>query len=89
MDIPSPFAGKITEVNVMVGDKVSQGSKLGSIEASGSAEAEKPAAKPDEAPAAAPTTDADMQTEVLVLGAGPGGYTAAFRASDLGKRALP
>ena len=27
-----------------------------------------------------------METEVLVLGAGPGGYTAAFRASDLGKK---
>src|SRR5690606_32797155 len=29
---------------------------------------------------------ADVQTEVLVLGAGPGGYTAAFRAADLGKK---
>ena len=27
----------------------------------------------------------DIRTEVLVLGGGPGGYTAAFRASDLGK----
>ncbi|NNE64780.1 MAG: dihydrolipoyl dehydrogenase, partial [Gammaproteobacteria bacterium] len=27
-----------------------------------------------------------MDTEVLVLGAGPGGYTAAFRAADLGKK---
>jgi dihydrolipoyl dehydrogenase len=26
----------------------------------------------------------DAQTELLVLGAGPGGYTAAFRAADLG-----
>ena len=27
-----------------------------------------------------------MHAEVLVLGAGPGGYTAAFRAADLGRR---
>jgi len=87
MDIPSAFAGKITEVNVKVGDKISQGSKLGSIEASDSTAAEKPAAKAGDTPApAAPTGDTDMQTEVLVLGAGPGGYTAAFRASDLGKK---
>ena len=31
---------------------------------------------------------ADLHAEVLVLGAGPGGYTAAFRAADLGKRAV-
>lgn len=29
-----------------------------------------------------------MQTEVVVLGAGPGGYTAAFRAADLGKKVV-
>ncbi|MCK5191154.1 MAG: FAD-dependent oxidoreductase, partial [Methylococcales bacterium] len=28
----------------------------------------------------------DMHTEVLILGGGPGGYTAAFRAADLGKQ---
>ena len=27
---------------------------------------------------------ADVRTQVLVLGGGPGGYTAAFRAADLG-----
>ena len=31
---------------------------------------------------------ADIRTEVLVLGAGPGGYTAAFRAADLGKQVV-
>ena len=29
-----------------------------------------------------------MKAEVLVLGAGPGGYTAAFRAADLGKKVV-
>ncbi len=32
--------------------------------------------------------DTDIETEVLVLGSGPGGYTAAFRAADLGKRVV-
>ncbi len=31
---------------------------------------------------------ADIRTEVVVLGAGPGGYTAAFRAADLGKKVV-
>ena len=43
----------------------------------------KAAAKP-----AAAVTDADMHAEVVVLGSGPGGYTAAFRAADLGKQVI-
>ena len=40
-----------------------------------------------------PTADAipdgvDLRAEVVVLGAGPGGYTAAFRAADLGRRTV-
>lgn len=31
---------------------------------------------------------ADKNTEVMVLGSGPGGYTAAFRAADLGKKVI-
>ncbi len=31
---------------------------------------------------------ADLETEVVVLGSGPGGYTAAFRAADLGKKVV-
>ena len=46
-------------------------------------------ATPNAAPAsAAPAGSADMHAEVLVLGAGPGGYTAAFRAADLGKQVV-
>lgn len=52
--------------------------------------AEKPAEKPQAAPTAKAelATDADMQAEVVVLGSGPGGYTAAFRAADLGKQVI-
>ncbi|WP_100500534.1 dihydrolipoyl dehydrogenase [Geodermatophilus chilensis] len=41
-------------------------------------------------PVPRPVTDreSDLHAEVLVLGAGPGGYTAAFRAADLGKRVV-
>ena len=42
----------------------------------------RPAAKPPVAP------PGDFHAEVLVLGAGPGGYTAAFRAADLGKKVV-
>jgi dihydrolipoamide dehydrogenase len=45
-------------------------------------------ATPDGAPRPAPPVGrpADVEAEVLVLGAGPGGYSAAFRAADLGKK---
>jgi dihydrolipoamide dehydrogenase len=36
----------------------------------------------------APVAGADIHAEVVVLGAGPGGYTAAFRAADLGKKTV-
>ena len=48
-----------------------------------------PASAPEStAPSASATIKADIHTEVLVLGAGPGGYTAAFRAADLGKKVV-
>jgi dihydrolipoamide dehydrogenase len=56
-----------------------------------------PAATPQSAPAspsvsaptpAAPQGDNDITCEVVVLGSGPGGYTAAFRAADLGKKVV-
>ena len=95
MDIPSPYAGKIGKLSVAGGDKVSEGSKLGSIETAsegaksevaGSVEAKSSA--PEPATAAPATGSADLEAEVVVLGAGPGGYTAAFRAADLGKKVV-
>lgn len=35
-----------------------------------------------------PTSQGDIHADVVVLGAGPGGYTAAFRAADLGKKVI-
>ncbi len=42
------------------------------------------------APAAAPayTGKVDLECDTLVLGAGPGGYTGAFRAADLGQKVI-
>jgi dihydrolipoamide dehydrogenase len=93
MEIPSPAAGKVSKLIVKVGDKVSQGSPILVLE--GSVKAEAPAAKAPpktpEAPKAAPpipSTGADVECDVVVLGAGPGGYSAAFRSADLGMKTV-
>src|SRR5262245_26921391 len=84
MEIPSPDAGVVKEIRIKVGDKVSQGSPILVLEASTKAKApEAPKAAPP-----APATGADIECDVLVLGAGPGGYSAAFRAADLGMRTV-
>ena len=94
LDVPSPAAGVIGEIKVKIGDKVSEGDLLATF-AEGGAGALAPAtatqaAPPPVAPTAAPasTEQADFECDVLVLGAGPGGYTAAFRAADLGQKVV-
>jgi dihydrolipoamide dehydrogenase len=93
LDIPAPMAGTIAAVRVAVGDHVSAGHVIADLRTGETAEPE-PAAPATSAPAA-PTTSAghrsapgEVAAEVLVLGAGPGGYTAAFRAADLGKKVV-
>ncbi|MDR9497920.1 MAG: dihydrolipoyl dehydrogenase [Hydrogenovibrio sp.] len=101
MEIPAPYAGRITEINVSVGDKVQEGSYVGKIEIadeqSVSSNVETSVAADDSArsgqaaspaPTASADPDADQHCDVLVLGSGPGGYTAAFRAADLGKKVV-
>jgi len=124
LDVPSPVAGTVVALTVAVGDRVSEGTVIGTVEVTGAAAEEPPerltstpaatAADPElveelTAPAgygssAAPPTPhtsthpgtvtpytgpkGDVHAEVLVLGAGPGGYTAAFRAADLGKKVV-
>lgn len=93
LEVPSPAAGKVVEIKVKEGDKVSQGSLilvLEVAEAGDTPSTPAPAATAQVAPTAiAPTGGAtgqgDIHAEVVVLGSGPGGYTAAFRAADLGK----
>ena len=112
MDVPAEIAGTVTALSVSVGDTVSQGDVILSVEvAEGAAAPATEAAKPaviaadtDGAqPAAAPPSSTgatpapapppavragDFQAEVLVLGSGPGGYSAAFRAADLGAKVV-
>lgn len=100
LDVPSPAAGVVKEMKLKVGDKVSEGSVILLLEsdeqvvATPAAQEIKPvtetkAATVSETPvAAAPATRGDFHAEVVVLGAGPGGYTAAFRAADLGKQVI-
>lgn len=86
MNIPSPYAGKVKELQVAVGGKISQGGVILSMElASGAGSGVSP--QPVAAPGGAAKT-VNMQAEVVVLGAGPGGYTAAFRAADLGRKVV-
>ena len=46
------------------------------------------ASAPVAAKSAGPVPQGDLHAEVLVLGSGPGGYTAAFRCADLGKKVV-
>src|SRR5262249_36589768 len=129
MDVPATAAGRITEVLLKRGDKVSKGSLIARVEAGANAAAANGAAVPSGAAAAGATSsaasapqadssarapsaslradsvsdtvrmpspqarppheasgDAARSTQLLVLGSGPGGYTAAFRAADLGMK---
>ena len=105
MDVPSPAAGVVKSMTVSVGDRVSQGTVILTLEADDESEgrapqpesdagdavaAEAPRDRASEPAAAAPDAggDADVHAQVVVIGAGPGGYTAAFRAADLGQRVV-
>ncbi len=89
MDVPATAAGKVLEVLVARGGKVSQGAPLLRLEVAAAAASPPSPSTPADSPAALPSRDlaeprADREIALLVLGGGPGGYTAAFRAADLG-----
>ena len=89
MDIPSSASGKVTQVTVNVGDAINEGDVVVKVEsAAGASPAQaattEPASTPAPTAAAKPKGDADQHAPVVVIGSGPGGYTAAFRAADLG-----
>ena len=98
MEVPATSAGKVIEVVVKVGSKLNEGDLILKLEVVGeTAAAPAPAAPAAEAApvAAAPTAaaavakaDGEIECDVVVLGAGPGGYTAAFRAADLGQKVV-
>ncbi|SFM40287.1 dihydrolipoyl dehydrogenase [Variovorax sp. OV329] len=105
MEIPSSHAGTVKSLAVKVGDKVSEGSVVltleveeGAAAAAPAPSAAAPAAKAAPAPSPAPAVatgpagsysgSVDLECDVLVLGAGPGGYSAAFRSADLGMKTV-
>ncbi len=87
LDVPAPADGVIGELNVKVGDKVSQGALIGSY-ASVEGEVASPAPAAQPSPPLPPPSHVDFEADLVVLGAGPGGYSAAFRAADLGEKVL-
>lgn len=94
MDVPATHAGTVVSIDVAVGDRVSTGAAVVTIEATGATASAgddgSPAAPASDAqPAsatseAAPKGSATHSAQLVVIGSGPGGYTAAFRAADLG-----
>nr|MBP7645880.1 FAD-dependent oxidoreductase [Comamonas sp.] len=103
MEIPSSHAGVVKSIAVKIGDKIAEGSVVLTLEAAeGAAQAAAPAAAtapaaaasaPVAAPVVAPAGSSysgsvDLDADVVVLGGGPGGYSAAFRAADLGLKVV-
>ena len=93
MDVPSTVAGTVKDVLVQLGSKVSEGVVLIKVEAGVAAVNKEIAPETASTVAVAPTAashagGADLECEMLVLGAGPGGYSAAFRSADLGMKTI-
>ncbi len=98
VEVNAPAAGTIGAVLANEGDEVGPGAVLGVIESGDAPSAPKPApstpasastpakpALPEPAPAP-PAASNDADFDVIVVGAGPGGYVAAIRAAQLGLR---
>jgi dihydrolipoamide dehydrogenase len=100
IEIPAPQNGTVKEIKVKIGDTVSEGSIILTLEPITDSTDSPPYTKEDTKaeiapPLASPTSTqstsiprGDIHADVAILGAGPGGYTAAFRAADLGKKVI-
>ena len=95
MDIPSPTSGLVKSIDIKVGDVVKEGSLILSIDSEIEDSSKEPV--PEEKKQAnqkkgtqpSPQSEkSDEEYDVAVLGSGPGGYTAAFRAADLGLKVV-
>ena len=100
IEIPAPQNGTVKEIKVKIGDTVSEGSIILTLEPITDSTDSPPYTKKDTKaeiapPLASPISTqstsiprGDIHADVAILGAGPGGYTAAFRAADLGKKVI-
>jgi dihydrolipoamide dehydrogenase len=102
MDVPAPQAGTVKQLSVQIGDRVSEGSVLLTLESDGAgpradastdtaADSKTRASVEREPVPPRPSPDgsgAGRDAQVVVIGSGPGGYTAAFRAADLGLKTV-
>ena len=102
MEIPSSAAGVVQAIKLALGDKINQGSLILTLESAAQATPAYPVPAPvvtapqvaaPQLAVPAPTAShfagaADLECDLLVLGAGPGGYSAAFRAADLGLKTV-
>lgn len=99
MEIPSSHAGVVKAIALQLGDKINEGAAILSLEVDPTGAVSSPTSVPmpavpapasPEGLAAASSAGrgADADCDLLVLGGGPGGYSAAFRAADLGLKVV-
>lgn len=95
MDIPAPITGTILSIDVATGDTVNSGDIIATVDAQDETNAAPAKAVKSDTAEVKPISKASVDTkkihsstdysaDLVVIGAGPGGYTAAFRAADLG-----
>ena len=99
MEIPSSHKGVVKDIKVSVGEKIAQGGLILTLEVADTVSKVIETVKEDVKSDKKSNKDAskipkevsviaDMHAETVVLGSGPGGYTAAFRAADLGQKVI-
>ena len=88
MEIPSPLKGVINKIHVKLGDKVSQNSSILEIETRESPKSKDKTSLPKPDTPSFVSSINNYECDLVVIGAGPGGYSAAFRAADLGLKVI-
>jgi dihydrolipoamide dehydrogenase len=89
MDVPSPVRGVIHSIAIKKGDAVSAGALIATVQVDEAAAPPAAGTAPrssTQSAGSAATAAPPGAIDLVVLGAGIGGYTAAFRAADLGLR---
>lgn len=86
LELPAPQAGVVQAIHVKAGDRAAPGDVIATLEPAEPVAGETDESAEPAAESVQPSSSGDSRTEIVVLGAGPGGYTAAFRAADLGRQ---